>query len=265
MNVWTSSDLHLDYQENWDWWQQLSSEDYQNDGLILAGDITHETSQLFCFFETLLPKFKKIFFVPGNHDLWLTEEEQGNSLNKFTYLLEQLQGMGVQMSPWYSPELIIMPLFSWYDYTFGQPSSTIKRAWMDFKNCQWPMQLPALTNYFLSLNQLPTKKNSASIISFSHFMPHADLMPSVPSKVVAALMPVLGSEQLGQQIANLGSTLHIYGHSHLNRSVGRGKTWFINNAFGYPHEAHICQKKLLPVYHNGQVVVGREQWPVIPD
>jgi hypothetical protein len=47
--------------------------------------------------------------------------------------------------------------------------------------------------------------------------------------------------------------------------VQRGKTWFLNNAFGYPHEAHICRKVLLPVYQNGQVVTGIEQWPQPPE
>lgn len=261
MNIWASSDLHLDYKENWEWWQELSSIDYQEDGLILAGDITHETTQLLRFFEGLLPKFKKVFFVPGNHDLWLEKHDEGDSLVKFNQLLEQLQTMGVQTTIWSNADVTVVPLYSWYDYTFGRPSTTIQRAWMDFKNCQWSMELPALTKHFLSLNTLPPKENKRPIVSFSHFMPRADLMPPNPPKVVTALMPVFGSEALGTQIATLGSTLHIYGHSHLNRSVEREGTWFLNNAFGYPHEAHICRKVLLPVYQNGQVVTGIEQWP----
>lgn len=264
MDIWASSDLHLDYPENWKWWQQLSAEHYQEDGLILAGDITHDTAQLLLFFQELVPKFKKVFFVPGNHDLWITPQDEGNSLDKFHFLLEQLAALGVQVSPWYSSELIILPLFSWYDYTFGEPSKTIKRAWMDFRNCKWPLDLPALTQHFLSLNELPLSTN-IPIISFSHFMPHASLMPPRSSKIIKALMPVFGSELLGEQVATLGSTLHIYGHSHLNRSVGKGNTWFLNNAFGYPHEAQICRKVLLPVYQKGQVVTGIEQWPQHPD
>ena len=264
MNIWASSDLHLDYQENWKWWQQLSSNTYKEDGLILAGDITHDTALFFRFFEMLLPKFKKLFFVPGNHDVWLTKQDQGTSLDKFYYLLERLETMGVQTTTWQSSELAIVPLWSWYDYTFGQPSATIKRAWMDFKRCQWSIDMPALTNYFLERNDCSLANAQVPIISFSHFMPYADLMPPQPPKVVAALMPVFGSEQLGAQVTALGSSLHIYGHSHLNRSVQRGKTWFLNNSFGYPHEAYICRKVLLPVYQNGQVVTGIEQWPKPP-
>ncbi len=263
MNIWASSDLHLDYRENWEWWQQLSAKDYRADGLILAGDITHNTAQLFRFFESLLPKFKKVFFVPGNHDLWMGAQERGNSLDKFEWLLTRLQAMGVQMTPWQQPDLLVMPLFGWYDYTFGKPSKTIQRAWMDFKNCQWPMEVDALTEHFLALNMLPEKPRTP-VLSFSHFVPRLDLMPPDLPRVVRALLPVFGSERLGEQVAQLGSTLHIYGHSHLNRSTAREGTWFLNNAFGYPREAHICRKVLLPVYQEGQLITGRAQWPEGP-
>jgi hypothetical protein len=65
---------------------------------------------------------------------------------------------------------------------------------------------------------------------------------------VRYLFPVLGAARLGQQVFQLRSSIHVYGHSHLNRRVLRDGTLYVNNAFGYPYEAHIAAKMLYCVY-----------------
>lgn len=264
MKVWATSDVHLDYAENWQWFQGLSASDYTQDILILAGDLLPDLNKVQQFFEQLVPKFLKVLFVPGNHDLWLKKGEK-DSLQKFHQLLELAHKTGVQTSPYTSADLAIVPIFSWYDFSFGQPSVAIRRAWVDFKACQWTMQEAALTQYFLDLNVPHLEQKSKEIISFSHFVPSATLIPTKVPKVVRSLLPVFGSDKIEQQLKLLQPDLHIYGHSHLNRSVEKDGIWYLNNAFGYPHEAHICRKKLMLVYENGAVVKGIKQWPVGPD
>ena len=264
MKVWATSDLHVDYQENWDWCMQLSEVDYQEDILILAGDIIPDLNKTAVLLEALARKFFKVLFVPGNHDVWLTKGEEINSLEKFHQLLDLAENLGVQTTPFVSEELSIVPIFSWYDYTFGKPSLTIQRAWVDFKACKWTMAEEALTNYFLALNEPHLNSKSEAIISFSHFIPRLDLIPSRVPRIVKALLPVLGSSKIEAQLQKLGTDLHIYGHSHLNRSAEREGIWYLNNAFGYPREAHICRKVLMCVYENGAVVKGIKQWPPPP-
>jgi hypothetical protein len=65
---------------------------------------------------------------------------------------------------------------------------------------------------------------------------------------VRYLFPVLGAARLGQQVFQLRSSIHVYGHSHLNRRVLRDGTLYVNNAFGYPYETHIAAKMLYCVY-----------------
>jgi len=264
MKVWASSDLHVDYQENWDWFMQLSNLDYQDDILILAGDIIPDLKKTAELLEALARKFFKVLFVPGNHDVWLTKGEEMNSLNKFHQVLELAKKVGVETTPFLSPELSIVPIFSWYDYSFGQPSPTIQRAWVDFKACQWTMEMDALTDYFLALNEPHLNQKSEAILSFSHFVPRMDLIPSIVPKIVKALLPVFGSNKIETQLQKLGTDLHVYGHSHLNRSVKKDGIWYLNNAFGYPQEAQICRKVLMCVYENGAVAKGIKQWPEVP-
>ena len=49
------------------------------------------------------------------------------------------------------------------------------------------------------------------VITFSHFLPRIDLMPSFISH--KHMFPVLRTALLDKQIRKLLSTLHVYGHS----------------------------------------------------
>lgn len=263
MKIWATSDLHLDYQENWDWFLNLSAWDYTDDILIIAGDIVHDIQKIKEFFKIIVPKFKKVLFVPGNHDVWLKEGDKGiNSLQKFHQLLDLARDEGVQTTSYQIDKISIVPLFAWYDFSFGEPSESIKRAWVDFKACKWPMDLAEISSYFGELNKDNLKQENQNIISFSHFVPRMDLIPPNVPNIVKALLPVFGSTQLGKEVKKLGSDMHIYGHSHLNRSLEKDGTWYLNNAFGYPQEKHICRKILMPVYENGQIIKGIKQWPI---
>ena len=86
------------------------------------------------------------------------------------------------------------------------------------------------------------------VISFSHFLPRTDIMPSFISDNVKRLFPVFGSHKIEEQIKKLKASIHIYGHSHLNLQVKKGDRTYINNAFGYPHEKGISQKRIISVY-----------------
>ena len=76
MRVFAISDLHLDYEKNAAWFYSLSGEDYKNDLLILAGDISDNIKLLEMCFNQLANQFKQVIFVPGNHDLWVIRSEQ---------------------------------------------------------------------------------------------------------------------------------------------------------------------------------------------
>jgi len=52
---------------------------------------------------------------------------------------------------------------------------------------------------------------------------------------------------LAQQLRALGSSTHVYGHSHVNRRVMIDGVTYINNAFGYPSESHFTARELVQV------------------
>src|SRR5882672_3949732 len=74
MRVFALSDLHIDYQVNAKWVADISAFDYRDDVLILAGDVTDKLRLLEWCLSTLARRFRKVLFVPGNHDLWVVRE-----------------------------------------------------------------------------------------------------------------------------------------------------------------------------------------------
>jgi predicted phosphodiesterase len=248
VRVFTVSDIHIDYDENRRWLHNLSQSDYQDDVLILAGDITDVVLLFIEGFEALKRRFLEVLYVPGNHDLWVHRNGGNNSLDHFFLIRKIADDYGIRMEPVHFDSLSIVPLFGWYDYSFGRPSKAILNAWVDYVACRWPLAFDelAITEYFVTLNEAHLNADNQTVISFSHFLPRIDLMPATIPADKRILYPVLGTTLLEQQLRQLKSDTHIYGHSHVNRYLAKDDVLYINNAFGYPHESR-ARKELLCV------------------
>ncbi|MBL4581018.1 MAG: metallophosphoesterase [Gammaproteobacteria bacterium] len=251
MRVFAVSDIHVDYVENLAWILSLDRKEYANDILILAGDVTDKMPLLEQVFVSLTANFKAVLFVPGNHELWVQEGDFDCSLNKFEAVVELCNSCGVHADVLELPDISFVPLYSWYDFSFGEPDRHLRRAWRDFRACSWPEHLPEskdVTEHFLKLNIPKLAVRNKTVISFSHFLPRIDVMPvGIPEKR-RNIYPVLGSEALGLQVKQLNSAIHVYGHSHVNQSIDLDGIHYVNNAFAYPSEAHIARKQLKCIY-----------------
>ncbi len=251
MRVHALSDVHVDYDVNARWAASLSSWDYREDVLILAGDVSDSVARLRTCLETLAGRFRAVLFVPGNHELWVTRDRPvGSSLEKFEQVRSLVKDSGGLMEPWYGGSLAIVPLLAWYDFSFGAPSAHFESIWMDFRACRWPSGygMADVTRHFLDLNPSVLAQPAGKVISFSHFLPRLDIMPHYIPQRFRAVYPVLGSAALDRQVRALRSTQHVYGHSHVNRRVRLDGVEYINNAFGYPSETNIAAKRLLCIH-----------------
>jgi len=246
--VFALSDIHVDYDVNFQWVRSLSRADYRDDILILAGDVTHKLAELASCLHQLAARFSKVLFVPGNHELWvLGEAPERTSLQKFADVRAVVERSGASLQPYRHGEVLIAPLLSWYDYSFGEPGADLYNMWMDFHACRWPADFGPgeVAGYFMDQNQRITTHGARRIITFSHFLPRIDLIPAQVSSRHRLLDPVLGSARLDRQLRQLGSSMHVYGHSHINRRISIDGVTYINNAFGYPGEERITTRQLL--------------------
>lgn len=250
MRVFAISDIHIDYAENRQWFFDLSDCDYKEDILILAGDLTDDLELLGQCFERLSTKFSKVLFVPGNHELWISQDCSRHSIEKLEKINKIASNFSISLSPYHSNNLSVVPLFSWYDFSFAKPCNKLKDSWMDFKKCVWPgdIQPSDVNTYFLEKNKPHLDISNQTVISFSHFLPRIDLMPMYIPAAFQYIYPVLGSKDLEKQIRVLNPDIHVYGHSHVNQRVVYDETLYLNNAYGYPSEESIARKQLLCVY-----------------
>lgn len=250
MRIFALSDIHVDYEDNARWIAAISADEYLNDVLLLAGDVSHDENLLADQFAILARRFRQVFFVPGNHDLWIRDNKYESSYEKFLSILDLAAVHGITTMPMSIESVRIVPMLSWYDYSFGQPSQKLLELWMDYRLCRWHSDddEESVTRYFLAMNDCSNIANDHTVVSFSHFLPRIDVMPERIPEKHRFIYPVLGTSLLDQQVREIGSKLHIYGHTHVNQQIEIDDVTYINNALAYPAESRIARKELMCVY-----------------
>jgi len=238
MRVFATSDLHVDFRENWMLLKSISDESHQNDVLIVAGDIAHRLDQITATLSLLKSKFSEVFYLPGNHELWV-RGESGDSIQKLNVILESCDQLGVHTAPMRVGPLWIVPLFSWYDETLdddlvADPEDL--EVWADFRFCRWPSQSGPVVDYMLGLNSDRIRDYDAPVISFSHFLPRRELMPPTDFLLFKGLPRVAGSILLDRQIRALSPLVHVFGHTHINCDKTIDGIRYVQNAVLYPRE-----------------------------
>ncbi len=276
VRIFALSDLHVDNLPNRKWVEQLSRQDYREDLLIIAGDVSDDLTMLERIFRQLRERFARLAFVPGNHELWIRQNRFTHSLEKWERVQEVCQQNGVLVKPFKIGEgdshpVWVVPLFSWYirpeegegSLFLPKPGEDQSlRMWADNYYIRWPFagNGAEAARYFLRMNETTLKQSyDAPVISFSHFLPRQELMfppnfdPTEARKrdryPSFNFSRVAGCIQLERQIRLLGSLVHIYGHQHRNRHRLLEGVHYLSHCLGYPAERE-----------NGQIE-GIEQGP----
>lgn len=125
MHLYAISDLHLGHASNLEALDGLSS--YPDDWLIVAGDIGETDLLIRVGFSLLTQKFARVFWTPGNHDLWTMPSDNGGvrGVAKYEHLVSIAREYGVTtpedeyvLWPGAGAPLLIAPIFVGYDYSF---------------------------------------------------------------------------------------------------------------------------------------------------
>ena len=223
--------------------KQLSEAAYREDALIVAGDIGDKIETIRDTLSLLRSKFRQVFYVPGNHELWV-RNESFDSVEKLRRVLELCETLRVQVRPARAAGLWVVPLFSWYDAGFdagdegedGRHAARELEAWSDFYLCKWPEGIGPLSAFFLEMNARHLRSYDAPVVSFSHFVPRRELLPPREYLRFKGLPKVAGSLALDAQIRELKSVIHVFGHSHISCDKVIDGVRYVQNALCYPRE-----------------------------
>lgn len=134
MKLLAISDLHVGYRENLAAIEALPA--CPEDWLILCGDIGDTPDQLEAALRVLGPKFARLIWVPGNHELWTVPRKTGlRGVARYQQLVALCHRHGV-LTPeddfpvWEGeggPHLLA-PLFVLYDYSFRPDEVPVEQA-----------------------------------------------------------------------------------------------------------------------------------------
>ena len=261
--VFAVSDVHYDHPGAKEWGQKLSKTAYQNDAIILAGDIGDTYTAVRLALRAFKAAFRRVFYVPGNHDMWIRPKGQhsdepsmfADSVQKLLSLWQMCDELDVDTGPArLSPKCTVLPLDSWYSYTFDhhdpRPGSTKFDSF-----CKWPMHYDATWEFMTGLNEsrlailnrhtplaeFSADKSKPDVISFSHFLPRKELpLPGVHEMAKAS-----GCLKVEEQLRRAGAKMHIFGHTHINTQNDYAGVVYMQNAMGYG----IAPGTKLPVVH----------------
>jgi 3',5'-cyclic AMP phosphodiesterase CpdA len=119
------SDLHVGFEANRRTLSELPP--HPDDWLVLGGDIGESERHLAWTLDLLAPRFARLIWVPGNHDLW-THPRDPNALRgeaRYRSLVDLCRARGVLTPedpyvdwPGEGGHAVLAPLFLLYDYTF---------------------------------------------------------------------------------------------------------------------------------------------------
>jgi predicted phosphodiesterase len=238
MRVFAISDVHTDFKKNWSLIEQVPQTEHRNDVLVLAGDIADSLERIGATLSLLRSRFGRLFFVPGNHELWVRRTRL-DSIEKLARVIELCDSLGVETRPARANGVWIVPLLSWYEPDFDSGAETAEQElerWGDFRFCRWPREVDNVASYFVRMNEPNIRAYSGRVISFSHFLPRRDLLPPVRHLRFKSLPAVAGSAALDEQIRRLRSTVHVFGHSHINYDCVIDGVRYVQNALAYPHQ-----------------------------
>lgn len=252
MHLYAISDLHLRQAANLEALNRLP--EYPDDWLIVAGDIGESDLLLKVGFSILTSRFAKVFWTPGNHDLWTlpSETEQIRGVAKYEHIINVAQSYGV-VTPedeyllWPDPfqPALIAPIFVGYDYSF-RPDYVAEDdvlAWAAEEEIlaadeallhpdpyatrgQWCAARCQLTE-----ERLQTAAEIAPLIIVNHYplrQEHAKL-PRVPR-----FTPWCGTRRTQEWHLRFHALTVIYGHLHIRNQRLQDGVPFHEVSLGYP-------------------------------
>ncbi len=256
MKLYAISDLHLDFGANRAALRELP--DMPDCGLVTAGDLCTSVRHLREALDHLCQKFARVFWVPGNHELWSSKCGPGGRMvhgeEKYNLLVSVCREYGVftpedPFPVWESEDHahVVAPLFIPYDYSFRPDDISLERA------IPWAMEAGVMCSdeklidtdphpsmiewcrarYSYSLERLEKIPNDSRIILVNHFPLRREL---VRIRRIPRFSIWCGTTLTEQLHLFSGVRVVVSGHLHMRATDYRDGVRFEEVSLGYPRD-----------------------------
>lgn len=252
--IFAISDVHYDHPGNEEWVHSISSTRFLDDILIVAGNVADARRPLLKGLTALRAKFRRVFYMPGNHEMWIHPSEKEkfpDSLCKLWSILQACDELDIDVTPAaVGTGLFICPLFSWYSATFDIRDPFPNPKLEENKHCKWPIDAEhQVWRYMLSLNRQSLEKPyHGNVITFSHFAPRT----CCPIHGGKGLEKMSGCLELDDQVREAHSSMHFYGHTHRKFKMTEDGVFYVHNHLGFETE-HMPMEPIMCVW-NGRSI-----------
>ena len=255
MKLWAVSDLHVGYAENRRYIEQMAS--HPEDWLVLGGDMGETEEHLRFVLDTLGPRFSRLIWVPGNHELWSMPSDSAlRGEAKYQQLVAVCQKYGV-LTPEDPYEIfddgteryLVAPLFTLYDYSFCPPGMTVTQAlaWAEEAGLQCadehllhPDPYPsreaycaARCAYSEARLTAAMREHSGPSLLIDHFplMSQLAVLPAIPRFSIWC-----GTNRTQDWHRRFRAAAVIYGHLHIPQTRLLDGVRFEEVSLGYPRQ-----------------------------
>lgn len=206
-----------------------------------------------------------MFWVCGNHELWIRRGDRAKydngSLGKLDHLKSIADELGVKYKPERIGDVWIVPLWSWYHASWDTEPDVhgaipIEKVMMDFHACHWTQpgvnasgddtlaqlfdDMNGSVEYVDAMERIREdrlRERGVYVVSFSHFLPHQDLLPEKRFLYYPNLAKAVGSDYLGRRVfEEIRPDAHVYGHTHFTQDTVKDGIRFVQWPLGYPKE-----------------------------
>lgn len=216
------------------------------DAIIIAGDLTGNAQDSLRVIVQIKEEVKvPVYFVPGNHDIWVSGDKKTSSWDSYHLLLKDQSSLLQHEIE--NEHSVVIGAMSWYDYSFGPMSiynnefaRKKKKYWADAYYAIWSQSDQSLCDQMIEqLKEKLEKHKEKNVILINHYLPYEDFITVKGSYEWNFCNAYMGSKKLGELIDSYPNiSTVVFGHTH--RRFGtvkdyRGKT-IICNPLGYAEE-----------------------------
>ena len=271
-----TGDLHVDVsQKNWDLVPILAEfvKIIDPDIFVLCGDISPDIEQVEYTLELFSGVSCEKIFVPGNHDIWVSDKElqEGghDSFEKYFCLLPQVcysQGfIPLWMEPVIHDGVGFVGTIGWYDYSFGsglfqftEDEYSLKtfrdNIWNDLRYARWVDASSMFEKYYdcipdsevsrqfntklsQDINGMTGKKDVREIVVVTHHPPFRELITFKGDPLWDYFSAFMGSSETGKLLLQEPKVTHaICGHLHERNDRFIGQIRALSASVGYLYQ-----------------------------